>query len=184
MAVHVTRIQNAQFDDEGQAVLRIQQRSQVRGKLARQHREGRHPGIDRGGLRRRLAVRGRPFGDGGINVGNAHQQPRGAAGQSFDVFDLVQVPRAVIVNRGPEQRTQVADCRPVGLWRALLQELHLMEHVRRKVRPESRLQHGLMRAGFKINRSACHAAILIRPPDQWQWERDDGLNANTRTSSG
>ena len=43
--------------------------------FARQHREARHAGIDRRALRRRLAVRGRPFGDRGINVGNAHQQP-------------------------------------------------------------------------------------------------------------
>ena len=146
--VHLARIGHAHFDDEGQAVLRVQQRSQVGGQFARQHREGRHAGIDRSGLRARLAVGGRPFGDRGIHIGNAHQQPRRASGQLLDIFDLVQVARAVVVNRGPRQRAQVADGRGDVLGRALLQELRFAEHVRREVGPESRLEHGLVGAGF------------------------------------
>jgi hypothetical protein len=28
-----------------------------------------------------------------------------------------------------------------------------------------------MRAGFKVNRGVCHAAILNRAGEPWQWER-------------
>jgi hypothetical protein len=37
-----------------------------------------------------------------------------------------------------------------------------MEDVCRKVGPEARVEHGLMRAGFKVDRCGCHAAMLNR----------------------
>ncbi len=108
VATHFAGILNTQFDDQRKSVLSVQQRGQVRGKLARQHRKRRHAGIDRGALAGRSAVRRGSFGGRCVHVGNPHQQTDGAVREFFDVFDLVQVSRAVIVNRGPKQRTEVA----------------------------------------------------------------------------
>ena len=138
VARHLARIEHMQFDDDGTTVLRVQQRSPVRGQFARQHREDGHAGINRSRLRRRVEVYGRPFGDGAVHIGNPHQQAHGAIRKFLDVFHLVQVPRTVVVNGRPEERTQVTRRRPGIFWRW------------RKIRLESRLQHGLMRAGIKI----------------------------------
>ena len=52
--------------------------------------------------------------------------------------------------------------------------LHFTNHVRWKIRLETRLQHGLMRAGFKIERDGWHPAIVIRVGERLQSEKRIG----------
>ncbi len=58
VAIDLARVQDVHFDDHGQTVLAIAQRSQVGRKFFRQHREHRHACIDRGGLGCGVAVGG------------------------------------------------------------------------------------------------------------------------------
>ena len=108
-----------------------------------------------------MVVRGGPFGDGRIHIGDPYQQTQGAIRKFFQVFHLVQIPRAVVVDRRPQQRTQVPDRRTGNSWRSLFESLHFTNHVRRKVRLESRFKHRLMRAGLEIERDGRHTAMLL-----------------------
>ena len=108
-----------------------------------------------------MLVRGGPFGDGGVHIGNPHQQTHGAIRKFVHILDLVQIPGTVVVNRRPKQRTQVAGRGPGIFWRSLIEGLHFPGNFGRKIRLESRLQHGLVRPGFKIERGRRHNAILV-----------------------
>ena len=55
VALHFAGIENQQFDDDGKAILRVSQRSQVGGKSSGQHRKRGHAGVDRSGFRSRHA---------------------------------------------------------------------------------------------------------------------------------
>jgi hypothetical protein len=84
----------------------------------------------------------------------------------------------VVVNRRPKQRTQVADCRQGIFQRSLIEGLHFPGNFGREIRLESRLQHGLVRPGFNIERDRRHNAILIQVEEPRQTE-----SASIRLSS-
>ena len=125
-----------------------------------------------------MLVRGGPFGDGGVHISNPHQQTHGAIRKFVNILHLVQIPGAVVVNRRPKQRTQVPSRRSGIDWHPLIEGLHFLRNFGREIRLESRLQHGLVRPGFKIERCRRHNAILIRVGEPRQTE-----SASIRLSS-
>ena len=76
----------------GQGLYISHRLSSIGGELIRQHGKDGHAGIDGRALRGRVAVRGRPVGNGGIHLGNANQHTQGAIRKLVHVFDLVQIP--------------------------------------------------------------------------------------------
>ena len=74
-----------------------------------------------------------------------------------------------IEDQSSERRSRAAGARIDG--RPLLEGLHFPGNFGRKIRLESRLQHRLVRPGFKIKRCRRHNAILVRVGEPGQSER-------------
>ena len=85
-----------------------EQRGHVARQLVRQHRERRHAGVERRGVRRGMAVEGRLLRDEHVDVRDADPHADRAVGEALRDLDLIEVGRLAVVDRRPEQLALVA----------------------------------------------------------------------------
>ena len=98
-----------------------------------------------------MRIDGRVFAREGIDVGDPYQNFDLACPELLSNFDLIEIPGIVVVNGGPEQRSQVANA-SVGCncrW-VRLDFSNLLLNGWRKLRIETSLPHNLFRNRSKI----------------------------------
>jgi hypothetical protein len=106
--LHVPIAIDHKFDYYARAILVLEQGSQPRRQGLGNHGEVAHTGIDGRGLLRGVIVNRRAFAHQGIDIGDSDQHSGCPVGQLLGDFDLIEVPRRVIVDRRPQQVSQIA----------------------------------------------------------------------------
>ena len=143
-----------QFDDHTKAVLIFQQGSLARGKFLGQHREVSDSSVDRGRFSRSVLIDGSLFRDERVDIGNADENFHAAIWLSFGNFDLIEIARSVIVNRRPEEVSQIAHIFSRGdLGRVSAQVSQLFLDGRGEIGVESALPHDFFGCGLQIDLS-------------------------------
>ena len=98
-----------------------------------------------------MQVDGSLLGDECIHVRDADHDLHVAVRATVGDFDLVKVTRSVVVDRRPEQVSQIANVASRhNLRRLRFQIEKLLRHLRRKVRLESALLHDLFCDGLQV----------------------------------
>jgi len=157
---------------DAETVLSFKQRRCARGKFFRQHGEVADSGIDRGGFPLGVLVDGSSARDECIHVRDADSDLYLAVGDGFGHFDLIEVARGVVVDRGPEQVPQVVNvvtfppivsrifsCGDHG--RMLLQVGKLRGDFRRKVRIETAGAHDFPGGGLQVEMSGIGVVHVV-----------------------
>jgi len=98
-----------QLDDKGQAHLALPQGCQVRREFLGKHGEDSGGRVHGGRVATSMAVDGGAHLHHGVDIGDGNEDRRQTARPRFRSGELIQIARVVIVDRAPEQTTQVAD---------------------------------------------------------------------------
>ena len=127
-------------DNSGKPVLIGVEGRQVCRQPVRQHGELLGGGVDRRGVGPGVVVGGAARLDQGVDVGDGHENAGGTVWQRFGDRQLVEVQGIVVVNGTPHEVAQVAGLAIARQhWRH--QPVDLGEHLGRKVRQQSPLEH-------------------------------------------
>jgi hypothetical protein len=123
-----------ELDDDGELIGRFLQRGDRRRQLLGQHRKDPDAGIHGRRLARGLLVNRRVLRHVGVDIRDGYHHLGGPVGQSLRHFELIEVPRGVVVDGRPGQAAQVAHSRTWRDRRRLpLENTQLLCHARRDV---------------------------------------------------
>lgn len=155
-AVHAARLDHAgavnyELDDYAQPVLVIEQGSLSCGKLFGEHGKIPYSGVHRCRFASRVLVDRRQLGRERIYVGDADHDLDAAIGQPLGDLDLIEIARRVVIDRRPEQASEVAYIYIGGDFRRMVSErCELFRYSRRKLRLKAVLDHDFFRDGFQV----------------------------------
>jgi hypothetical protein len=133
------------------ALLPLVEGREVRGEPLRQHRIDAHPRVHRRRVRERMPVERRPLRHQRIHVGDAEPHPKGAIRELLGHLHLVEVARLGVVDRAPEQGTQVPDTVRHLRW---LQSLQLGLRRSVELRCEPAIDEGPVGNGIECGQGA------------------------------
>src|SRR5207244_9900589 len=104
--------------------------------------------IDFGGLRHKR-----------IDISDADEETVAAVGVASGKLYLIQITGSFVVDRGPEEGTEIFYFRAGGLRSLSLQRLHLGHDFRGELWLKARVQHGLAGASDEIKGGRRHARV-------------------------
>ena len=130
-----------EFDDDAEAVLVLEERSNTGRKLLGQHGEVSNPRVHGGCFAGGVLIDWSHFRYEGIDIGDPHHDFDIAIGCTLHDLNLIEVARGIVVDGGPQEVAHVADiARRRGL--QLLPEIReLRGDRRRKIGLEPVLLH-------------------------------------------